>query len=286
MNTRELRQMIPSQAVSDGAGVRIKRTLGLSPQYRFDPFLMLDEFGSDIPGDYLAGFPDHPHRGFETITYMLEGHMLHEDHLGNRGDLKNGDVQWMSAGRGIIHSEMPQQEDGRMRGFQLWLNLPAAEKMQPPSYRDIPARDIPVVRLAGGAMVKVIAGQFVENGDVVSGPIQQAATTPVYLDVTLNSGDVFVQPTPLDHHALIYVYEGGLRVGDLGRELASGVAGLLTEGDQLSVKADVPATRFLVLTGQPLREPVAQWGPFVMNTEEEIQQALADYRSGRLVRGA
>lgn len=282
MSTRQLRQLIRAQSVSDGAGVRIKRSLGAGPGARFDPFLMLDEFDSEAADDYIAGFPDHPHRGFETVTYMLEGHMLHEDHLGNRGDLRSGDVQWMTAGSGIIHSEMPQQESGRMRGFQLWLNLPASEKMKPAAYRDIPAREIPVATLRGGARVKVIAGRLQADGETIDGPIQGLTTAPIYFDVTLPAGAVFEQPLPAAHHALLYVYEGELLVGADERRLARSAAGLLDEGERLQVRAAAD-TRFLLLAGKPLKEPVAQWGPFVMNTPAEIEQAIGDYRDGRLV---
>src|SRR5258706_4328299 len=191
MSTRPLERVIPSIAASDGAGVRLRRSLGSSSNARLDPFLMLDEFYSDDPDDYLAGFPSHPHRGFETVTYLLDGHMRHEDHLGNRGDLGPGDVQWMTAARGIIHSEMPQQSEGRMRGFQLWLNLPSGEKMKPAACRDIPAREIPSVALAGGGQARVIAGTLEQGGVVTHGPVQGHSTEPLYVDVHLPAGAPF-----------------------------------------------------------------------------------------------
>src|SRR5271166_1704282 len=191
MTTRTLVQLIPSTPTSDGAGVKLRRSLGSRRGLYVDPFLMLDEFYSDNPDDYLAGFPAHPHRGFETVTYMLDGHMRHEDNLGHRGELRSGGAQWMTAGRGIIHSEMPQQANGRMRGFQLWINLPAREKMRPASYRDIQADAIPVVHLAEGGRVKVIAGRFVQNGAATVGPIAGRATEPLFLDVTLAPGARF-----------------------------------------------------------------------------------------------
>lgn len=280
---RELQQIVPGQATSDGAGVRIKRSLGQTPQIRFDPFLMLDEFNSENADDYIAGFPSHPHRGFETVTYMLEGHMLHEDHMGNRGNLKSGDVQWMTAGRGIIHSEMPQQEAGAMRGFQLWLNLPAAEKMKAAAYRDIPARDIPVVELPGGGQVKVIANSVTIDGNKTTGPITGLTTEPIFWDVLLPGGSEFLQTVPMDHNLFIYVYQGGIAIGTDERKLTMGNAGLLFKGDELTVKALDEEARFLVLAGQPIREPIAQYGPFVMNTPEEIEQAISDYRSGALI---
>ncbi len=279
---RQLRQIVPARAASDGAGVKIKRSLGQTPQARFDPFLMLDEFNSDNADDYIAGFPAHPHRGFETVTYMLDGHMLHEDHMGNRGDLKSGDVQWMTAGRGIIHSEMPQQEEGRMRGFQLWLNLPAAEKMKPAAYRDIPASDIPAVDFDSGAQVKVIAGSVQQNGNTISGPIGGLSTEPVYWDLYLPANAVFDQTLPKEHHAFVYVYEGAVAIGNDRRKLPAGNAGLLSEGEELHIVNGESESRLLILAGKPIREPIAQYGPFVMNTQEEIEQAINDYRAGRL----
>src|SRR5271170_2954447 len=201
MATRILEHIIESVHASDGAGVKLRRSLGGPRGLRVDPFLMLDEFSSENPGDYIAGFPSHPHRGFETVTYLLDGHMLHEDHLGNRGDLKTGGVQWMTAGRGIIHSEMPQQEDGRMRGFQLWINLPANEKMKPAGYRDLQADEIPVVTLTGGGTAKVIAGKVEIEGVATVGPIQGVTTDPTYLDITLPAGGHFAQAIDTHHSA-------------------------------------------------------------------------------------
>ena len=282
MNVRELREVIAGIAVSEGAGVRLRRSLGQTQRARFDPFLMLDEFNSENAEDYVAGFPDHPHRGFETVTYILEGHMLHADHLGHRGDLKSGGVQWMTAGRGIIHSEMPQQERGRLHGFQLWINLPAAEKMKPAGYVDIPAQEIPSVQ-AQGMQVKVIAGQFRNGTEVVNGPMRGLSTEPVYFDVQLDGGAGFEQQLPAGHNAMIYLFEGELAVGAERRPLRAGSLGLLGAGDALQVSAGAAGARFLLLAGKPLREPVVQYGPFVMNTVEEVEQALRDYRDGTLV---
>jgi redox-sensitive bicupin YhaK (pirin superfamily) len=282
MKHRKLTAVIDSVAASDGAGVKLRRSLGRSQGLRLDPFLMLDEFFSDDPDDYLAGFPSHPHRGFETVTYMLDGHMRHEDSFGNRGDLGPGDVQWMTAAHGIIHSEMPQQTEGRMRGFQLWINLPAREKMKPAAYRDIPAADIPAVRLAGGGEVRVIAGE-VELGDVTTiGPIQGITTAPVYLDVRLPARGEATIPLPATHNAFAYVYEGDAKVGDDERPLPHRAAGLLTAGDTVRLGAGADGARLLVLAGAPIGEPVVQYGPFVMNTREEIEQAIEDYQRGRL----
>jgi len=282
MTTRTLARIIPSVAASDGAGVKLRRSLGNSQALRHDPFLMLDEFFSDDPDDYLRGFPSHPHRGFETVTYMLDGHMRHEDHLGHRGDLGPGDVQWMTAGRGIIHSEMPQQTEGRMRGFQLWINLPANEKMKPAAYRDIPASAIPTVALATGGEVRVIAGTLVQGEHATSGPIQGLSTESLYLDVLLPAGTVFMAPVTAGHHAFLYLYDGEARVGDDRQALPHRAAGLLADGNTVRVEAGTPGARFLLLAGKPLGEPIVQHGPFVMNTREEIEQALADYRNGTL----
>lgn len=279
---KQLQHIIQGQATSDGAGVKIKRSLGQTQRLRFDPFLMLDEFGSESATDYIAGFPSHPHRGFETVTYMLEGHMLHEDHMGNKGHLRNGDVQWMTTGRGIIHSEMPQQEQGLMRGFQLWLNLPAAEKMKPAAYKDIPSSDIPVANLSNGGCIKVIANTAVIDGKVIAGPIQGLTTDPIYWDLHLPFNAEFAHAIPASHNTFIYVYEGEVGIGEDQRKLKAGNAGLLAAGDEILVRALAEDTRFIVLAGKPLHEPIAQYGPFVMNTQEEIEQAIQDYRSGAL----
>ena len=279
---RQLQQILQGRETSDGAGVRIKRSLGQHQHARFDPFLMLDEFGSSSADDYIAGFPSHPHRGFETVTYMLEGHMLHEDHMGNKGHLRNGDVQWMTAGRGIIHSEMPQQEQGLMRGFQLWLNLPAAEKMKPAHYRDIPSAEIPVAELPTGGRIKVIANTACIAGKVISGPIQGLTTEAIYWDVQLPDQAEFHHALPEDHNTFLYVYEGEVAIGEDKRKLTKGNAGLLGKGDQLRVQALTGETKFLVISGKPIKEPIVQYGPFVMNTTDEIEQAIQDYRTGTL----
>ncbi|HVY23780.1 MAG TPA: pirin family protein [Steroidobacteraceae bacterium] len=279
MSTRQINQIIASVETSDGAGVRLRRSLGQHHQFRLDPFLMLDEFGSDKPNEYIAGFPPHPHRGFETVTYMLDGHMLHQDHMGNRGDLRSGDVQWMTAARGIIHSEMPQQEHGLMRGFQLWLNLPAKEKMKPASYRDIPSSQIPTVQNEQGVWVKVIAGTSTLDGKQVTGPINGLTTEPIYIDVHLPAGQSFAQTTPVAHNAFIYLYEGELQLGD--ESVPSHAAALLGPGEEVKVTASRDA-KFLLLAAMPLNEPIVQYGPFVMNTREEIERAVSDYQSGRL----
>ncbi|HMD74153.1 MAG TPA: pirin family protein [Steroidobacteraceae bacterium] len=288
MTTRTLVQLIPSTPTSDGAGVKLRRSLGSQRGLYVDPFLMLDEFYSDNPDDYIAGFPSHPHRGFETVTYMLDGHMRHEDHLGHTGDLKSGGVQWMTAGRGIVHSEMPQQEQGRMRGFQLWINLPANEKMKPAAYRDIQAGEIPVVELPDGVRVKVIAGNLAQGDAVTAGPIQGLATDPLYLDVELAAGATFRQPIHVGYHAFVYPFEGSVEVGPAGsrRPLNTHHAGVLSDGDGVELTGGPEGGRVILLAGRPLLEPVVQYGPFVMNTREEIEQAIRDYQSGALTQAA
>jgi quercetin 2,3-dioxygenase len=284
---RTLTQIIPSVPTSDGAGVKLRRSLGSQRGFQVDPFLMLDEFYSDDPKDYIAGFPAHPHRGFETVTYMLDGHMRHEDHLGNRGDLSPGDVQWMTAARGIIHSEMPQQSEGRMRGFQLWINLPSKEKMKPAHYRDIPAQQIPSLQLSSGASAKVIAGSVLLEGQGASGPVNTAAaplsTDPLYLDLNLPAGVALEVPVTRGHSTFLYVYEGDARVGAPAdaRPLPYRAAGVLSDGDGVRVQGGERGAQLLLLAARPLREPVVQYGPFVMNTRQEIEQAVEDYRSGR-----
>ena len=288
MSTRSLTRVIESMPTSDGAGVKLRRSVGSQRGLYVDPFLMLDEFYSDDPDDYLAGFPSHPHRGFETVTYMLDGHMRHEDHLGNRGDLGPGDVQWMTAAHGIIHSEMPQQSAGRMRGFQLWLNLPAKEKMQPAGYRDIPASEIPQLSLPQGGSVKVIAGVLTLGETTAHGPVNsrgaRLSTDPLYLDVHLSAGGAFTAQLTPGHNAFLYMYEGNGAIGAQGsvKPLPHRAAGVLSDGDSVRVEAGIEGVQFLLLAARPIGEPIVQYGPFVMNTREEIEQALADYRDGRL----
>ncbi len=273
---RSIERQVVGKETSDGAGVRLTRVLTGDLQRRLDPFLMLDAFGSDDPDDYIAGFPDHPHRGFETITYMLAGRMQHKDSAGNEGLLENGGMQWMTAGRGVIHSEIPQQEEGVMEGFQLWLNLPAKDKMQAPWYRDFVAAELPRANVGGGGMAIVLAGET--HG--VTGAVTREGTAPLYLDLHLPAGSLFSQPLVAAHNAFVYVYRGAVRIA--GAALPAGrMAILANEGDGITVEAPEDA-RLILVAGRPLGEPIAQHGPFVMNTPEEIQQAIADYRAGRL----
>jgi quercetin 2,3-dioxygenase len=278
---RSVERLVTGQATSDGDGVKLTRVLTQPLQRRLDPFLMLDAFGSDDAGDYIGGFPDHPHRGFETVTYMIAGRMRHRDSAGNQGLLENGGVQWMTAGRGLIHSELPEQEQGRMEGFQLWLNLPAADKMGTPGYRDIPTGEIPELRL-GGVTARVIAG---ESHGVV-GAVQKPQTEPLYLDLHLDAGASFEQALPSGHNAFVYVYRGEL-------EIDSGVARTPVPRERMAVLANAPdrdgvrlragaeGARALLIAGRPLNEPIAQYGPFVMNKQAEIFQAVEDFRAGK-----
>ena len=284
---RVLRRVIAAQRTSDGAGVTLYRSLGQSPHARLDPFLMLDEFGSDRPDEYIAGFPPHPHRGFETVTYMLEGHMLHEDHLGHRGHLRSGGVQWMTAGRGIIHSEMPQQESGLLRGFQLWVNLPAREKMRPAAYEDIEAARIPTVQ-GDGCRARIVAGSFAGPTGRVRGPVDGVTTQPVFFDVELLAGVRFAHSLPAGHNAFVYVFEGALAAApdsSLAQPLLRRQGGVLGDGAGVVLVAGDAGARFLLLAAAPIGEPVVQYGPFVMNTREEVEQAVRDYQAGRLVGG-
>jgi len=276
MTSRTITRRVRGIPTSDGAGVKLTRVIGQRALEMLDPFLMLDEFGSDAATDYIAGFPNHPHRGFETVTYMLDGRMRHRDNAGNEGLLQSGSVQWMTAGRGIIHSEMPEQDHGLMRGFQLWVNLPAKDKMTAPRYQDIAPEEIPSVEPAQGVRVRVVAGEL--SG--ARGPVSGVATEPVYLDVALQPGAQVEIPLPATHNAFAYVFEGdGVRVG--AKTLAHRELGVLSPGDSLLlVAADKPA-RVLVVAGKPLNEPVAKYGPFVMNTPEQIVQAMQDYQAGR-----
>ena len=276
MTERTVERSVRGMKTSDGACVKLTRVIGTPLVRRIDPFLMLDEFRSDEPTDYLAGFPDHPHRGFETITYMIAGRFRHKDNKGHEGLLETGGAQWMTAGRGIIHSEMPEQKEGLVAGFQLWLNLPAKDKMCAPSYKDVQAGEIPKVDLGGGAEARVLAGRV---GEVV-GPIAARDTDPMYIDLVLPEGTSATLPIPKGHAAFLYPFEGSLTVGP-GRALGRGELGVLTDGDEVRVAAHGGPARALLVAGKPIGEPVAQHGPFVMNTVEELQQAVEDLHAGR-----
>lgn len=278
MTTRKVRQLVQAHAVTEGAGVTVHRSIGTPALRNLDPFLMLDHFGSDDPDDYIAGFPDHPHRGFVTFTYMLDGHMEHRDSMGNRGDLRAGGAQWMKAASGVIHSEMPRQTKGRMRGFQLWINLPAAEKMSDPAYQEFGPDVVPEV-FTDVARVRVLAGGHAGRQGLVTDP----HTDVRYLDVSLSAGGGFLAPAPKSHVAFIYVFEGDAQTD--GQPLPRHSLAVLGEGDEVDIQAGPSGARFILVAGKPIGEPVVQHGPFVMNTRQEIEQAFADYRAGRLVRG-
>jgi len=286
---RAVERLVQGQATSDGAGVRLVRLLTQDLQRRLDPFLMLDAFGTDNPGDYIGGFPDHPHRGFETVTYMLQGRMRHRDSAGNEGLLVPGSVQWMTAGRGVIHSEMPEQEDGAMEGFQLWLNLPGRRKMTAPWYRDVAPDEIPEWH-GPGVTARVIAG----HAQGVAGAVQREDTEPLYLDLHLQPGARFAQPLPAAHNAFAYVYRGSLAAA--GTEVRRGRMAIFAnpradfsvgaaaapQPDGVALQAGPEGARAILVAGRPLREPIAQYGPFVMNTQQELVQAVEDFRAGRL----
>jgi redox-sensitive bicupin YhaK (pirin superfamily) len=275
---RPVARLAQGTPTSDGAGVKLNRVIGTEALDQVDPFLMLDEFRSDDAADYIAGFPDHPHRGFETVTYMIAGRMRHGDNKGHTGLLEAGSVQWMTAGRGIVHSEMPEQENGLMQGFQLWVNLPAKDKMIAPRYQEISPRDIPSVALPGGVSAKVIAGSVA--GTV--GPINGIATDPTLLDLSLPAGASVALSLPRSHNVFLYAFEGEAAVGEAATRLPRGSIAVLGEGDGVLVAAPRAAARVLLAAGRPLNEPVARYGPFVMNTSQQIHEALIDYQLGRL----
>jgi redox-sensitive bicupin YhaK (pirin superfamily) len=275
MTVRPVLKAVKGMPTSDGAGVRLTRLLGTPDAQMFDPFLMLDHFDSSASEDYIAGFPDHPHRGFETVTYMLEGKMRHGDNHGRSGVIETGGIQWMRAGRGIVHSEIPEQTEGRMRGFQLWVNLPSHLKMSEPDYQEFGAEKIPVESRAGGVTVKVVTGRTSQGA---KGPVEEGATDPTYFDVVMPKGAMFEEPIARDRSVMVAVYEGAVKIG--ASTVSSIGAAFLGEGDEVKVEA-LEDSRFLLLAGKPIREPVAKYGPFVMNTQQELQQAFDDFRAGR-----
>ena len=278
-HSRSVETIVHGTPASDGAGVKLLRVIGQNLQRRLDPFLMLDEFRSDNAGDYIAGFPDHPHRGFETVTYMLAGRMRHRDNKGNEGLLTAGSVQWMTAGHGVVHSEMPEQEDGLMHGFQLWLNLPSAKKLTPARYRDIPPAAIPSLTTAAGVSVSVIAGSA--NG--LTGAMSRETTEPLYLDVQLPAGSSYEAVIDAAANAFVYVYSGAVETGSASRRVDARELALLGNEPESTgvVLRATGAARALVVAGHPLHEPIAQYGPFVMNSVDELQQAFDDYRAGK-----
>lgn len=277
---RKIAEIIEPQPVVEGAGVRLKRSIGTRTLDHVDPFLLLDDFTSKNPADYRAGFPLHPHRGIETVTYLLAGAVRHKDTLGNSGEIGAGEVQWMTAGRGILHEEMPQAPPEGIFGFQLWVNLPAKLKMTAPRYQNIAAGEIPEVR-RGGATIRVIAGSV----DGVSGPISGIAAEPTYLDIALATGGSFIHSISRGHSAFAYLFEGAARFGGDDSSIVTGPRlVVLGDGDGVEVRADSNPGRFLLVSGKPLNEPIARYGPFVMNTQEEIQQTLRELQAGTFIR--
>ncbi len=272
---RRLMHVLDSRASYDGDGVKINRLADRRVNALLDPWLLLDEIHSDQAADYIGGFPQHPHRGFETITYMKTGRLHHRDHMGNEGVIGAGDVQWMTAGRGVLHSEMPEQQQGLLHGFQLWLNLPIAEKMKPPAYHDIASNQINEYQTTGGGRVRIIAGDISIDGQALSGSLPPLATEPLLLDVTLPAKQSVDIALPAEHSASVYLYRGQ------GEALNCRQLGIYSQGENLTIQAGTSATEFLVLGGKPLNEPIVQQGPFVMNTSKQIEQALMDYRSGQ-----
>jgi redox-sensitive bicupin YhaK (pirin superfamily) len=283
LQPREILEIVEPQSVMEGAGVRLKRSIATGRLDYLDPFLLFDHFGSDNPADYVAGFPMHPHRGIETVTYMLSGVVRHRDSMGNSGSIEGGDVQWMTSGRGIMHEEMPQPRQGKMGGFQLWVNLPAKLKMSEPRYQEIPSGRIPEIEREDGVKMRVIAGAV----DGVGGPVTEIAAAPTYLDVSIPPNGSFYQPVERGHSAFAYVFEGegtfGITDEGDGRTVSHPKLVVFDDGDYVKVRATKESVRFLLVSGKPLYEPIARYGPFVMNTREEIQQALRDLRNGTFV---
>jgi redox-sensitive bicupin YhaK (pirin superfamily) len=282
IKTRKIRQIVSPQFVMEGAGVRLRRSFPGTVLDYPDPFLLLDHFGSNDPADYLAGFPMHPHRGIETVTYMLAGSVKHKDSIGNAGTIGAGDVQWMTAGRGIMHEEMPEPVDGFMEGFQLWVNLPAKLKMTSPNYQEVKAEEIPEFVLHPGVRLRVIVGEV----DGHAGPVKGIAADPMYLDVSLAEGVAFSYPIPADHTVLLYLYRGSLTLEEDVTEAAEKTAPalfVLEDGDAVYARSAGSAARFLLITGKPQNEPIFRYGPFVMNTRQEIEQTLRELRNGTFI---
>jgi|TARA_R110002111_G_scaffold36358_1_gene70683 redox-sensitive bicupin YhaK (pirin superfamily) len=275
LNETTIKQVVEGMPTSDGAGVKLKRVLGQPSLQRLDPFLMLDEFGSEDAQDYIAGFPKHPHRGFQTVTYMLNGKMGHKDSVGNEGLIEDGGLQWMNAGKGIIHEEMPLQSEGKMRGFQLWVNLPANEKMSDPGYQDIPTANIPELSSDNGSLIRVLAGNYLGQ----EGAVTTHGVNPQFFDFHLVANESLTMATQSTHNGFLYVYEGEVGVSD--KTLKKGQLGVLDFAEQLTLTTR-GAARAILVSGEPINEPVVQYGPFVMNTEEEINQALSDFQQGVL----
>ena len=278
LKTKELLKTTTGLKTSDGDGVNMTRLIGTAQLDYVDPFLLLDAFGSDKPNDYIGGFPSHPHRGFETVTYLLNGKMRHKDNAGNEGVIESGGVQWMTAGKGIVHSEMPEQEHGLLEGFQLWVNLPAADKMVEPAYQEFSNASVPVEYWENGTEIRVVAGKTQKG---TSGPVKNSYVSPLFMDVSLRAGEPFEQIVDGADNTLVYVIEGELLIGDEARELTAKNLGILEQGDHVLVTSISDNARFILISAKPLHEPVARGGPFVMNTQDQVRQAFDDFRNNR-----
>lgn len=276
MKNRIVKQRVQGVGTQDGAGVSLTRIIGQPMLRHLDPFLMLDFFGSDKPNEYIAGFPAHPHRGFQTVTYMLKGKMRHKDSVGNEGVIETGGLQWMNAGRGIIHEEMPEQTDGLLKGFQLWVNLPAKDKMSAPGYQDIPAAEVESVSLNEHVNVKVLAGELAG----VNGPVKTAKVSPLFVDIHWDAETSVTLPVEQGHNTFIYCYEGRVQID--GTDITAGTLGVLSDGEQIVLNCSAGPGKAIMVAAKPIGEPIVQYGPFVMNTQTEIQQALFDYQRGAL----
>ncbi len=277
--TRKLHKLITGMPATDGAGVKLVRVIGQPALQELDPFLLLDAFRSDNPDDYIAGFPSHPHRGFETVTYLLDGRMRHKDNAGNEGVIEPGGIQWMTAGKGIIHSEMPEQEDGRLEGFQLWINLPASHKMAQPAYQEYKVDNIPL-ETRPGTSIRVITGETAQG---TVGPVSQPLTEPLYLDISLEANTAFAESIPGQHNAFVYVIQGSVKLENEQGEKTSVTRdqlAILSQGTAIELESQEEPARFLLIAGKPIGEPIARSGPFVMNSQAELQQAYRDYQSG------
>ncbi len=278
LKTKELLTSTTGLRTSDGDGVNMTRLIGTTQLENVDPFLLLDTFGSDKPNDYIGGFPSHPHRGFETVTYLLNGKMRHKDNAGNEGVIESGGVQWMTAGKGIVHSEMPEQEDGLLEGFQLWVNLPAADKMVAPAYQEFTKTEVPVERSDNGTEIRVVAGKTLKG---TVGPVINSYVSPLFMDISLQAGEEFEQTVDGADNTLIYMIEGEVLIGNEARELSAKNLGILEQGDYVFVKSKSGITRFLLISAKPLNEPIARGGPFVMNTQDQVRQAFDDFKNNR-----
>jgi redox-sensitive bicupin YhaK (pirin superfamily) len=280
MSVRKVGVILRKHPTLEGAGVRLNRVFGSSQNNTFDPFLLLDDFSAENPADYLKGFPWHPHRGIETITYIISGNVEHMDSLGNKGNICDGEVQWMTAGNGILHQEMPLDEGKPMQGFQLWANLPKSHKMMDPRYRDVTTDKIPCEEISKGVTVKVVAGEI----DGIKGPVQDVVTKPIYIDLTLESDSIFEYDIPEENTVVVYLFKGKAKFGEIGKEVESGHLIEFVAGDSILITTGESLARMLVISGKPIKEPIAWYGPIVMNTQDELETAFREYRNGTFIK--